>query len=70
MKNNYIITDEEEVLVLTLCGSLAQLDDSSIGAYRCERCNAVIGSIGMPAPCRKLYEMERMVDKLKGNQSV
>lgn len=34
------------------CGGTPIADmDSSIGAYRCDKCSAVVGSIGQPRAC-------------------
>lgn len=52
-----------------LCGSVAYFDhNSSSYSYRCEDCGAVVGSIGMPRECKELYDMEKVVDKLKGKK--
>lgn len=38
------------------CGSLAHIDhEAGFPLYRCEVCNAVPGSVGMPRDCYKLY---------------
>lgn len=34
------------------CGSRAFFDESSGISYRCELCNAVVGSIGQPQRCK------------------
>jgi hypothetical protein len=34
------------------CGGEANFDHSSGISYRCEMCNAVIGSVGMPRNCQ------------------
>ena len=54
--------------ITLLCGNIAVFDMSSGISYRCENCSAVVGSVGMPKECQSLYEMERMVEKLKGNK--
>jgi hypothetical protein len=51
-----------------LCGSVAEFDIDSGISYRCRSCFAVIGSVGMPKRCKELYEMEKIVSKLKGKQ--
>lgn len=48
------------------CGSIAYFDTGSGFSYRCDTCNATVGSIGMPRECKKLFEMEDVVKKLKG----
>jgi hypothetical protein len=49
-----------------LCGGIASFDYSNRISYRCHNCMAVVGSVGMPSECKQLYEMEKIVDKLKG----
>ena len=49
-----------------LCGATASFDHSSGISYRCTTCFAVVGSIGMPRQCKTLYDMEEVVEKLKG----
>lgn len=49
-----------------LCGATAYFDEGSGISYRCETCMAVVGSIGMPRACKELYDMEDVVEKLKG----
>lgn len=34
------------------CGPIAYFDESSGISYRCEVCNAVVGSIGQPQRCK------------------
>jgi hypothetical protein len=34
------------------CGGVAEFDHSSGISYRCEMCNAVVGSVGVPRACR------------------
>lgn len=34
------------------CGGIAYFDESSGISYRCELCNAVVGSIGQPQRCK------------------
>jgi len=47
------------------CGANTWLDTSCGGdgmfggCYRCDRCFAVIGSIGMPPECRELFDQEK-----------
>jgi len=39
------------------CGGKAFFDrESSIGGFRCDTCNAVVGSVGMPRRCRELLD--------------
>ena len=49
-----------------LCGGKAYFDESSGISYRCETCGAVVGSVGMPQGCKELYDMETVIEKLKG----
>jgi len=35
------------------CGSVAHFDHGAGYGYRCEMCNAVLGSIGQPRSCRE-----------------
>lgn len=49
-----------------LCGNTAEFDEDSGIGFRCERCFAIIGSIGMPRECKTLYDMQEVIDKLKG----
>ena len=51
-----------------LCGHLAYFDDGSGCAHRCGNCDAVVGSVGMPRQCKELYDMERVVEKLRGQK--
>jgi hypothetical protein len=50
------------------CGSVASFDHDSGISYRCNTCFAVVGSTGMPARCKELYDMLDVVDKLKGKR--
>lgn len=34
------------------CGGTAYFDESSGVSYRCDTCNAVVGSIGQPSRCK------------------
>ena len=54
--------------ITLLCGSIAHFDNSSGISYRCDTCMAVVGSIAMPRECKELYDMEKVVDKLKGKR--
>lgn len=61
------LSDQELLRPITLlCGSMASFDHASGISYRCETCFATVGSIGMPRQCKELYEMQEVVDKLKG----
>jgi DNA repair photolyase len=53
-----------------LCGSTASFDDGSGCAHRCDYCGAVVGSVGMPKRCKDLYDMEEVINKLKGKKNV
>jgi hypothetical protein len=35
------------------CGGVAEFDHSSGISYRCEMCNAVVGSVGQPTSCQQ-----------------
>jgi hypothetical protein len=52
--------------IKVLCGATAEFDVESGISYRCHDCFAVVGSVGMPKRCKELYDMENVVDKLKG----
>lgn len=52
--------------VKLLCGATASFDIESGISYRCNSCYAVVGSIGMPRSCKELYDMEDVINKLKG----
>lgn len=64
---NRMIPYFEDELEL-LCGSIASFDHDSGISYRCNTCNAVVGSVGMPRQCKELYSMEEVVNKLKGKK--
>lgn len=53
-----------------LCGNKAYFDRDTGCSYRCIACFATVGSIGMPRSCKELYDMEEVVDKLKGRKNV
>lgn len=38
------------------CGSTASFDHGSGYGYRCDGCNAVVGSVGMPKRCADLLK--------------
>lgn len=40
------------------CGNRALFERDGL-SYRCQRCFAVVGSIGMPVSCKQLLDMER-----------
>jgi len=52
------------------CGGQAYFDHGAGFGYRCEVCNAVVGSIGMPRQCATLLkeeeERELIINKLQG----
>ncbi len=39
-------------LIALPCGGIAHLDEDSGISYRCGHCGAVVGSVGMPKPCK------------------
>lgn len=59
----------EEPDIHLLCGNTASFDYASGISYRCTTCMAVVGSIGMPSECKALYDMEKVVAKLKGKNA-
>lgn len=61
------MSDTDYSPITLLCGSIAYFDHSSGISYRCSRCMAVVGSVGMPRRCTDLYKMEDVVSKLKGS---
>jgi len=54
--------------ITLLCGAVASFDTASGISYRCNTCLAVVGSMGMPRSCKELYDMEKVVNKLKGKE--
>lgn len=50
------------------CGSVAYFDQESGISYRCQTCFAVVDSVGMPQSCKTLFDMDKVVDKLKGKK--
>jgi hypothetical protein len=52
----------------TACGNTASFDHGAGYGFRCDACGAVIGSVGMPRRCKDLYDMEKVVGKLKGKK--
>jgi hypothetical protein len=60
---------EIPAIIELLCGQEAEFDHSAGYGYRCTACNAVVGSIGMPRQCATLYEMQDVVDKLRGKNA-
>jgi hypothetical protein len=54
--------------ITLLCGSTASFDVESGISYRCNECFAVLGSTGMPKQCKELYDMERVLETLKGTK--
>ena len=63
---NHDILDYQDIELL--CGNMASFDHSSGISYRCNTCFAVVGSIGMPRECKELYDMEEVINKLKGRK--
>ena len=48
------MTYRSEMDVMKLpCGGIAYFDEDSGISYRCELCNAVVGSIGQPKRCKE-----------------
>lgn len=58
-------TKSREKPIKLLCGAMASFDEDSGFSYRCDSCGAVVGSLGMPSRCKELYDMERVIAKLK-----
>lgn len=55
MRNNTRLENEYHLAYPTMylpCGGVANFDCSSGISYRCEVCNAVIGSVGQPRSCK------------------
>ncbi len=50
------------------CGGTGYFDHASGFSYRCDTCNAVIGSIGMPRECVDEYRKMEMLDIIAGKQ--
>lgn len=48
------------------CGATAAFDESSGISYRCEYCDAVVGSIGQPQACKEAAEQYELMEKLGG----
>lgn len=48
------------------CGGAAYFDESSGIGYRCDTCNAVVGSIGQPQVCREISDQYKFWKKLGG----
>jgi len=59
--------DPPEQLIL-LCGSTASFDFGSGISYICDTCLCTVGSVSMPAECKELYDMEKVLNKLKGKR--
>lgn len=73
MKTNNYISDKDGFPVVSstiqlLCGAFASFDITNVISYRCNICNAVVGSIDMPDNCKELYDMKRVVETLKGTK--
>lgn len=52
--------------VLAICGNVAEFDDGAGHGYRCTRCGAVLGSVGMPGECSDLYKKQKVWKALGG----
>ena len=63
--NEYIHSESEYKPITLLCGAVATFDQDSGISYCCNTCFATVGSMGMPKSCKELYDMEKVVDKLK-----
>lgn len=50
------------------CGGTGYFDHASGFSYRCDTCNAVIGSIGMPRECVDEYRKMEMLDIIAGEK--
>ena len=59
-------TDTGYSPMLLPCGGIAYWDEASGIAYRCELCNAVVGSIGQPRRCREEAQKWDMMKALGG----
>jgi len=60
-----VMTHEMDMMRLP-CGGVAYFDEDSGISYRCELCNAVVGSIGMPKYCKDQEEKWRVMELLGG----
>jgi hypothetical protein len=49
------------------CGGVAEFDHSSGISYRCEMCNAVVGSVGMPRSCHSEMSKYDVLKQLGSN---
>jgi hypothetical protein len=49
------------------CGGTPHFDHASGYAYRCDTCNAVIGSIGQPKSCAEINATEQELRQLVKN---
>jgi hypothetical protein len=49
------------------CGGVAEFDHSSGISYRCEMCNAVVGSVGMPRSCQSEIAKYDVLKQLGSN---
>lgn len=48
------------------CGGVPVFDDASGYAYRCDKCNAVIGSVAQPKRCVEINRSARSSEKTTG----
>lgn len=66
--DGYFHSEDEFKPITLLCGATASFDKGSGCSYRCNDCFATVGSIGMPTECKELYDMEKVISKLKGRK--
>jgi len=52
--------------IILLCGAEAVFDIESGIGYRCTTCFAMVHSMAMPIECKELYEMNEVIERLKG----
>jgi len=50
---------------LAPCGEIASWDYGSECSYRCETCNAILGSMGMPQRCHDIAKEKQDVAEVK-----
>lgn len=48
------------------CGGIAYYDENSGISYRCGHCMAVVGSVAMPAECKREMDKWDLMEKLGG----
>ena len=54
--------------IILPCGAVGNFDPSSGISYYCTTCFAVVGSVDMPGNCKELFEIQEVVDILKGHK--